>query len=89
MVTNMNLQLEFNFSDQGDFRAELRYMKKQLDDMQESMRKQTKKLFGDVRTLEKRCEKLEEENSSLKKKTPNPEKIEWIFKEDDFLVKIK
>ena len=85
-VMNMNLQLEFNFGDQSDTAAQLRYLKKQLDDMQESMRKQTKKLFGEVRSLEKRCAKLEAENANLKQ--PD-KKIEWIFLQDDQLVQAK
>jgi uncharacterized membrane protein len=85
-VMNMHVQLEFNFGDQNDTAAQLKYLKTQLDAMQESMRKQTKKLFGEVRTLEKRCAKLEAENVSLKK--PD-KKIEWIFLQDDQLVQAK
>ena len=86
VTMNMHVQLEFNFGDQNDTSAQLRYMKTQLDAMQESMRKQTKKLFGEVRTLEKRCAKLEAENANLKQ--PD-KKIEWIFLQDEQLVQAK
>ena len=86
VTVDMYVQLELNFGDQSDTQAQLRYMKTQLDTLQESMRKQTKKLFGEVRTLEKRCAKLEAENANLKQ--PD-KKIEWIFLQDEQLVQAK
>ena len=86
VTVDMYVQLELNFGDQSDTQAQLRYMKTQLDAMQESFRKQTKKLFGEVRTLEKRCAKLEAENANLKQ--PD-KKIEWIFLQDEQLVQAK
>lgn len=82
----MTIQLEFNFGEMDQI-VQLRYVKKQLDDLKESTRKQCKKLFGELRTLEKRCAKLEAENMLLKQ-GPD-QKIEWIFKQDEQLVQVR
>lgn len=81
------MQLEFDI-EPIDANMRLKYLMQQIDELKESMRKQTKKLFGDLRTLEKRCAKLESENMRLKLEK-EPDKIEWIFMQDDLLVRVK
>lgn len=85
------IQLEFNINNESDADIKFSLMKKQLDEMHESMGKVRRKLFSQMGEMQKLCLELKTENENLKQaiKEMRNDKTEWIYGQDGSLFDVR
>ncbi len=85
------IQLEFNLDNKSAQEIELSIMKKQIDQMSESMGKVRRCLFAEMGQMKKLYIQLQKENIDLKatlRELMN-EKPEWVYAQDGCLFELQ
>ena len=85
------MQLELNLENRSPLEMQVAIMQKQIDLLSESTAKTRKRLFAEIGDLKKTCQKLEQENQSLRIEIEisKSEKCEWRYLEGGSLFEYK